>query len=215
MQKKYALGGVVLAGGMASRMGFDKAHICEPQELGQRTILEHNVHLLESLCENVWVSCRADFLREGFTCVPDIYAQRGPAGAIHASLLHAKALGLQGILAIACDMPAVTVDAMRTLCSAHEASQEELCAFDAVPHALAPLMTAYWQEERNFVQSLLAVYAVEALPYFQDAVETDKVKLRWIIPEAAQRRLVYLGERDIFFNLNTPKDVETWRKGLR
>ncbi len=213
------MGGVVLAGGLASRMGFDKAQIRQQRCLGARNILEHNVHLLQKFCSEVWVSCRGDALREGFPCVADIYPQKGPAGAIHASLLHAQALGLKAILVLACDMPAVDALALKRLCQARVASPQEFASLHIVPHTQAPLMTAFWQPERNFVQSLLAVYEVEALPYFQEAVEEDKVKLRWIVPQEAQRRVTYTQEecaaQDIFFNLNTPKDIQTWRKALR
>ncbi len=219
MYDKENIGGVVLAGGLASRMGFDKAKIRKQADLGARNILEHNVHLLQTFCREVWVSCRADALREGFTCVPDIYAQRGPAGALHASLLHAQARGLKAILVLACDMPAVSVASLEVLCKARMAASHDFSSLHIVPHAQPPLMTAYWQPERNFVQSLLALYEVAALPYFQEAVEEDKVKLRWIIPEAAQRRIVHTSQDceqyDIFFNLNTPKDIQTWRKALR
>ncbi len=212
-----ALGGVVLAGGLASRMGFDKAKIRKQADLGKRNILEHNSHLLSTFCATVWVSCRADALREGFTCIPDIYENRGPAGAIHASLLHAQKLGLEGIMVLACDMPAVSAEALHKLCMARKAMPEDFTALGILAHAHAPLMTAYWQQERDFVQSLLAVYEVGALPYFQQAVEEDKVKLRKIVPVQAQRRVLYeqKQDEDIFFNLNTPKDLLTWRKGMR
>ncbi len=216
---KSALGGVVLAGGLASRMGFDKAIIRQQSPWARHNLLEHNVHLLQKVCDTVWVSCRADGLRDGFTCVPDIFPERGPAGAIHASLLHAQSLHLDGILVLACDMPAVTEQALQHLCTAHRAPAEALSALQVQPHAQPALMTAYWQPERDFVQSLLAIYEVGALPYFQQAVEEQKVKLRWIVPKQAQRRILYAQaqeqEQDIFFNLNTPKDVESWKKGSR
>ncbi len=214
---KGALGGVVLAGGLASRMGFDKATIRQQSPWARYNLLEHNVRLLQTACDTVWVSCRADGLRDGFTCVPDIYPERGPAGAIHASLLHAQSLNLDGILVLACDMPAVTEQSLHNLCEARVAPAEAFSALQVQAHEAPTLMTAYWQPERDFVQSLLAIYEVGSLPYFQQAVEEQKVKLRWIVPREAQRRILYSSpeEQDIFFNLNTPKDVESWQKGLR
>ncbi len=229
MASKYNLGGVVLAGGLATRMGFDKATLTGKNSTHQsgykqdykqgQTILHCNYTLLSKFCSKVWVACRADVLREGYTCIPDVVEGRGPAGAIHASLLHAKTLGLDGILIVACDMPSVTEEAIERLCKARLAQGDDFAYYDILEHSSATLMTAYWQPERDFLQSLLAIYEVDALPYYERAVQEDKLKLRWIVPHEAQRRIVYTtpskAQEDIFFNLNTPKDVETWRKALR
>ncbi|MCP4323705.1 MAG: molybdenum cofactor guanylyltransferase [Psychromonas sp.] len=69
--------GIVLAGGLSSRMGEDKAQLL----LEKQTLLSRNVSLLSSLpLSDVFVSG----LYSGFQCIEDISPTLGPLGGIHA-----------------------------------------------------------------------------------------------------------------------------------
>ncbi|MFT6985950.1 MAG: molybdopterin-guanine dinucleotide biosynthesis protein A [Psychromonas sp.] len=71
------IAGVVLAGGLSTRMGKDKAQLL----LAQQTLLSRAVLLLESLClENVFVSGQY----RGFSCIADLHQESGPLAGLHA-----------------------------------------------------------------------------------------------------------------------------------
>jgi molybdopterin-guanine dinucleotide biosynthesis protein A len=71
------IAGIVLAGGLSSRMGQDKAQLL----LEKKTLLTRNVELLSSLrLDDVFVSGKY----KGFSCIEDINAELGPIGGIHA-----------------------------------------------------------------------------------------------------------------------------------
>jgi len=71
------IAGIVLAGGLSSRMGQDKAQLL----FADQTLLTRNVTLLSTLSlSNVFVSGEYD----GFQCIADINQQLGPIGGLHA-----------------------------------------------------------------------------------------------------------------------------------
>lgn len=71
------IAGIVLAGGLSSRMGKDKAQLL----LEKQTLLTRNVALLCSLnFADVFVSGQY----EGFQCIADINQSLGPIGGLHA-----------------------------------------------------------------------------------------------------------------------------------
>lgn len=74
---KLKIAGIVLAGGLSSRMGQDKAKL----QLAEQTLLARAVDLLGRLdIDKTFVSgCYSDF-----DCITDIYQQLGPLGGLHA-----------------------------------------------------------------------------------------------------------------------------------
>lgn len=71
------IAGIVLAGGLSSRMGQDKAQLL----LAKQTLLTRSVELLSTLMlGDVFVSGKY----KGFTCIEDINVELGPIGGIHA-----------------------------------------------------------------------------------------------------------------------------------
>ncbi len=97
------LHGLVLAGGMSSRMGRDKACL----ELGQQTYLQTAVAALEPLCDRVWVS--GDY--PDWPCIGDLdwlkeRQLRGPLAGIYSVLSQlADTTEVSGLLVIPVDMP--------------------------------------------------------------------------------------------------------------
>ena len=71
------IAGIVLAGGLSSRMGQDKAQLL----FAEQTLLTRNVELLSSLhLMDIFVSGQY----EGFQCITDISEALGPIGGLHA-----------------------------------------------------------------------------------------------------------------------------------
>ncbi|PKF60675.1 molybdenum cofactor guanylyltransferase [Psychromonas sp. psych-6C06] len=95
------IAGVVLAGGLSSRMGQDKATLL----LQQKTLLTRNVELLNMLNLNA-VLVSGDYT--GFQCIQDNYHSLGPLGGIQAS---SQVLidGYDAMLIIPVDMPLLSI----------------------------------------------------------------------------------------------------------
>ena len=134
------ISGVVLAGGLSTRFGSDKA----AAEIGGTSLLERAVRLLESMLDDVWVSVRpeqaSDALRSRYRCLFDRHPGQGPAGGLEAA--HARAPG-RAWLAIACDQPGLTGADLRRLVAERD------------PNAAA---TAYCDPETGAPQPLCAIY---------------------------------------------------------
>lgn len=134
------ISGVVLAGGLSTRFGSDKA----VAEVDGVTLLERAVRLLKSVLDDVWVSVRpdqaSDALRSHYRCLPDRHPGRGPAAGLEAA--HAAAPG-RAWLALACDQPGLSA-----------ADLERLVA-ERNPNAAA---TAYCDPATGAPQPLCAIY---------------------------------------------------------
>lgn len=102
--------GVVLAGGQSSRMGRDKALL----PINGKTLLEHQVALLDSLCARVYVSGRYD----GFDCIQDALADIGPLAGVHAA---ATQFPTGALLFVPVDMPQIDAAHLKALINGHEA----------------------------------------------------------------------------------------------
>lgn len=134
------ISGVVLAGGLSTRFGSDKA----AAEVGGVSLLERAVGLLESVLDDVWVSVRpdqaSDALRSRYRCLVDLHPGKGPAAGLQAA--HVSAPG-RAWLALACDQPSLSSADLGRLIAERE------------PDAAA---TAYCDPATGVPQPLCAIY---------------------------------------------------------
>ena len=108
--------GAVLAGGLSSRFGSDKA-----LALWQgRPLLEHVVERLGTVCAQVIVCGRAD--AEGLTIPDRPRAGLGPLGGLAAALHHAETNGFDRVLAAPCDAPQLSDELLAALASASQSA---------------------------------------------------------------------------------------------
>src|SRR5882672_1081732 len=98
--------GFVLAGGLSSRMGTNKALL----ELNGATLVERTRNLLAGLCGRVCILGPADLYGGLGECFPDSYAGCGPLAGIHAALLNTKT---RSNLITAVDTPFLTEEFLR------------------------------------------------------------------------------------------------------
>lgn len=209
------IAGLVMAGGLSSRMnggaegGADKA-LLRPWGGDGPTLLEHAHATLSSLADPVLVACRAGGTHPGFACVEDILPRCGPAGGIHAGLARIRDLGGSAALVMACDMPLMDAGTLSRLLELRR---------EAIAAGGSPLLTLFRRRGTDRFQALAAVYAVEALPLFEEALRNGRRKLLDIIPEEARLAADFDGaDQERFLNVNTPEDLaairETFRRGL-
>jgi molybdopterin-guanine dinucleotide biosynthesis protein A len=188
-RRKHSRMGFVLAGGMSSRMGTDKAFL----EFDGQTLLNRALRVTGAICESVMiVGDRNKFANYG-SVVSDIFPGCGPLAGIHAALTHSIA---ELNLMLAVDMPFVSTELLGFLWAAAE-DNDAVITVPRVGKGLQPLCAVYRRDFR-----IPAEKALRAGNYKIDAVFSG-VSIRVI----DDRELTAAGfsERD-FFNVNTPQD---------
>ncbi len=175
-------------------MGRDKAGV----ELGGETLAAGAARRLAAVCPEVALADRGRGLVPGLLSFPD-GPGRGPAAGL---LGAARAHPGRPLLALACDLPRVPVPLLAELAGAAEGADwvlprwrqgpEPLCAIWG-PRALAVLADRVAR----------GVYALWSL------AEDADLAVRWLEGD----RLAAFGDpEEMFFNVNTPEELETARK---
>ncbi|SDF14215.1 molybdenum cofactor guanylyltransferase [Desulfovibrio legallii] len=188
--------GVVLAGGLSTRLGQDKAAL--RLAAGGPDLLARTHALLRGLLPRCWVSCRADKPRLGYACVFDAVPGKGPMGGIVAALTRARDEGFAAVLALSCDLPFMDAPTLARLLAARQA---------ALPQTL---LTCYAAAATGRLEPLAGIYEVAALPLLLDhAGRAGRgSSLFRLFPADLCRTLPYGPEAARpFFNLNTAADL--------
>jgi len=190
--------GVILAGGKSSRMGSNKALL--PHRGGR--FIEAIYRQLSPLFEEVLVVTNTpeQYAFLGCRMVADLYQGAGALAGLHAGLFHSRT---PHIFAVACDMPYLNDDVIRTLVARRGQSD-----------VIIP-------ESENGPEPLHAVYCRSCLPAMETALQTGKRRLISFLPEV--RVTTIPGETirfvdpalDSFRNINTPADYYDLRDGER
>jgi len=181
---------VILAGGISSRMGTNKALL----KVGDTTLIESVYRALAAIFHEVILVTNTPEEYGFIPCrkVADIYPGAGSIAGLHAGL---AASGTERIFVAACDMPFLNPDLIRLLCNT--APQAD---------AVVPLNCDGLREP------LHAVYATSVLDEIRHAIEhddksilnlLDRVRTTLVTHEAV--RSVPDGERS-FCNVNTPEE---------
>ncbi len=194
---RSGLTGIVLAGGLSTRLGRDKVRLKAHGE-DQPDLLGRTCGLLGHFCERVMVSCRnGNSLFDGFSCVVDEENNLGPIGGIYSAL---RAVG-GPILALSCDLPFIGETVLERLCAERES------------RAPGTVMTTFRQRETGYIEPLVSIYEYEALPWFSAAIEKGIRQINRVLPEDKRHDIFYEAEEALpFFNINYPADLETARR---
>ena len=188
--------GVVLAGGLSTRMGRDKA-LLRVHGPDNPDLLARTHALLADLLPRCWVSCRSDAPRSGYECLFDARPGQGPAAGILAALRAARAQGFAAVLALSCDMPLMDAPTLRRLLAARAAAPA------------GTLATLYVDAVSGRPEALASVYEVTSLPFFETWLAQPGGRLNCIVPQQNQCLLPYSPEESRpFVNLNRPDDVK-------
>src|SRR5690606_850124 len=140
IQPTTELYGLILSGGMSSRMGVDKARL----EYHGRPQVQYLYELLHGLGLKTYVSCRSEQAHNpeyhNLSVITDRFLGFGPLGGIlSAQAAHPD----KAWLVVACDLPLITTETM----------QELIAARDPMKQA-----TAYYNLERKHYEPLFAIY---------------------------------------------------------
>lgn len=186
--------GVVLAGGMSSRMGTDKANLPHPQPPTSgcvaATYLQHAVTRLRPLVPTIAISGRSEATKTvaDAIAIPDTSPHQGPAVGVAQSLRHAETLGLVGILVTPVDMPNLESEHLRCLVNVWQAQRND---FSIVAATFAgqqpePLLAIYPTALRAAIE-LLAQSNDRSLSRWLKQQTTIKVPL----PKSAAKNVNY------------------------
>ncbi|MEG2140148.1 MAG: molybdenum cofactor guanylyltransferase [Bilophila sp.] len=185
--------GVVLAGGLSTRLGADKKRLFLHQD---GDMLAHSVALLQTCVPEVLVSCQAG-ADLPYVCLPDDVAAQGPVGALYTVLRHVQ----NPILVLSCDLPFMDTTTLQRLIAAHE------------KRAQGALMTTFQQAETGYIEALVAVYEPACLPLFAAAQGSGQRQLNRVVPATLREHIRYEQQDALpFFNLNTPADLAIARR---
>ncbi|MEM7416704.1 MAG: molybdenum cofactor guanylyltransferase [Gemmatimonadota bacterium] len=174
--------GVVLAGGRSRRFGSDKAVAV----WAGRTLVTRAADSLRSLCDDVVVVSSLHPDLPGVRTVPDTRPDEGPLAGIEAGLFVAEREDRDGVFVLACDMPAVDPEALRSLSEVFDGGRP-VSAARAVEPGFEPLCAIYPASYRAKASRLL------------DAGE----RAAWRLFSKAEGEVVEVGA---IVNVNTPDE---------
>jgi len=143
------LKGMVLAGGQSRRFGTDKAMA----KIGDCTLIEKAVTLLKEIDSEPLVMTNASRDYSFLNCrvEKDIIPEKGPLGGIY------TACGLYpetSLLVITCDMPNISVDALRRLADAHDRNRM-ITLFRVSKDRLQPFPGVYETSLRSSIMRMI------------------------------------------------------------
>jgi molybdopterin-guanine dinucleotide biosynthesis protein A len=184
------LAGLVLAGGRSSRFGSDKG----AATIDGVTLLDRSVALLVSVVAPVFVAVRPDQLedplRHRYNLIPDSRPGIGPAAAL---LSAHERFPDSAWLVIACDMPCLTAEALRSLRDGRDARVSA---------------TAFRSTVSGDPEPLCAIYEPATLAGFR----------RFVLSGGNPSPLAFLARNDVkllkpdgagqLTNVNTPAELE-------
>jgi molybdopterin-guanine dinucleotide biosynthesis protein A len=186
--------GIVLAGGLARRMGGEKPLA----ELNGRTLLQHAIDLVRPLVDEVVVSSgmRSFELPAEIRVVPDRpeWQRMGPLAGIASSLEHAAG---DAALLVPCDLPRLPSPLLQDL-------QAELAGYECV----------YFRGQSGPEPLVAALRVAPALRAARDALQSGRLKVVPCWESLAYQTLsdewvARHGSRDeLFRNVNTLQDLD-------
>ena len=183
-------GAAVLIGGKSRRMGVNKAFL----NIGQVRLIEKIVAQLKRFFPEVLLAGNEpeSYCSLGLPVVPDAYPGCGPLAGIHAAL---AAAAHPYLFITACDMPFLDLDLAALLL-------KNAPGYDVV----VPRLGAY-------LEPLCAVYGKGCLPAIEAGLKEGRCKVTAFFAEVSVRyldreELSRFDLKKIFFNLNSPDDLE-------
>jgi molybdenum cofactor guanylyltransferase len=192
MHSASPLSGLVLAGGKSSRMGTDKSLIAY-HGMPQR---EYVVGLLRSVCGCVYTSCRQDQqVAPSMNPLPDKFDIQSPLNGV---LTAFDLCPESAWLAVAVDLPNVSVDILRDLVSRRDPARLATCFYDRRAGAPEPLLT---------------IWEPAAQPLLWAAVVAGNISPRSFL-QRHHVHVVYGAADAIFLNINDPIARARWQSSL-
>ena len=172
-------------------MGRDKALI----PFGAVPLASHAAGILNQIAPAVFLVGSPDlYAGLGYPVVPDLYPGYGPVGAIATALASTVT---EWNLVLACDMPAVTVNLLRSLVEA-AVGHRTVCAYAASPDGRE--------------HPLCGVYHASSRATFDAAVTAGEHRLLQVVSHLSPY-VVHLTDFELLRNVNTPEEWDAVAPG--
>ncbi|KFE68606.1 molybdenum cofactor guanylyltransferase [Hyalangium minutum] len=181
----------VVAGGQGRRLsGVPKGLL----RVGDRTVLDRLLTLAPLFAEVLLVANVPEpYARFGLRTVPDAVPGKGAPGGVHAALAAART---EWVLAVACDMPFVSPEAVRVLLEARAPEAGAVCF--TVEGRVEPLLAVY----RSSLADPWGEHLQQGDPSLRELLSHARARL---LPEEALRAVD--AELRSLVNVNTPEDL--------
>ncbi len=187
---------IILAGGKASRMGFDKQFL----EIDNIKLVDKIISILEEEFNEIILITNKpqEYPKERYKLASDIIKEKGPLSGIHVGLKMATSAY---VFVIACDMPNIDLDYVRYMKEEIEKKDAKAC-ITKVEKGLEPFHGFY---SKSLVEDI------------EEYLKTDRRSIQRFL---ADKDIIYIEEedakgkynRDIFINLNTMEEVKKYIK---
>lgn len=182
--------GVILAGGLSSRMGKNKAFL---DRNGQNMLQFTRQHLEQAGVDQVVISGPGSLSQENLDAVEDEHSQLGPLAGIYSVL--SKMPDQVSCLFVPVDLPFLSAKALRPMIAAAR-KHETSIVMQGQP---LPLMIVNSPEIRLILSNIITQQERLSIKHFLSLIQVIE------IPEA---------HLDAWFNANTPEDwahaQQTW-----
>ncbi len=202
--------GYVLAGGLSSRMGSDKAEM--RLRGGGLTLLEIAVGKLRRICEEVVVVGQRKFVHAGVRVIPDLRTGCGPMGGMEAALSDA---GGGRAMFLPVDMPFVPADLLEGVAGEWIRRDARVCLV-VVDGRVQPLVSLVGSEVLTAVRGALERGEYKVRPVLERAAGELKGEVCRTEISTLEKDSVWPGwrpdhrewaARELWFaNLNTPEE---------
>lgn len=199
--ERLPLSAAALAGGRSRRMGADKALMSLVE--GGPPMLVLVLERLREVAVDVTIIARdaERYGRFGAPVVPDVHADIGPLGGIHAALNNAAH---DHCLVVACDMPFLNAELLHRMAS-------EPRDYDV----LVPVLPGESRQGRTggVLQTLHAIYSKRCLPQIANRIRDERRQVVGFFDDVAVRTIEvddikhWDPELRSFFNANTPETL--------
>lgn len=188
---------LVLAGGKSKRLGRDKV----AEEIGGECMLGRTTALAGHYSGEVLVSGRdPEPLGIEARWLADEVVGIGPMGGIIGGLARLNT----SLLVLACDLPLLDETTLDRLIAAWRERPE------------GTLMTTFLQSATGFIESLVAIYEPDALPFLRQAATDGCYKMSRVLPAERRHHIPYGDEEaSPFFNINYPADLALLKRLTR
>ena len=174
---------IILAGGISSRMGVNKAELTWKGS----TLLEHQVNKVRRLgIDDIIVAGYPKHI-DGTSFAADRYPRKGPLGGIHAGLLAANH---PHCLVLSVDAPLVPPDTLTALIEAHIEKSNSIT-----------ILSHGWMTE-----PLMGVYERELCTVADEILRSDNTSVRVLFKKVGLSTFEYHGDESLLFNCNTPAE---------
>lgn len=193
-QSEPLLNGLVLAGGKSERMGYDKGAV---NWFGKEQRY-HVADMLKPLCNEVFISCRADQkqqINDSYNVLEDTFIGLGPFGAILSAF---REQPNKAWLVIACDLPLLETETFKHLIEQRKTSS---------------IATAFNSPDNEFPEPLITIWEPKSYPVLLAFLAQGYSCPRKVLINN-DVNLIQAPDITALTNVNTPEDLEKVKRTI-